>query len=515
MTMKVEAFKEILLRKTRDNNKLNALIKSLKNDLLADKIIESLESLSKMASSVGDNANLSLRNFAKEMNPKLEPEMMRDAIGHHVSRYKAAMNAGKNDLAHEHARQAFRVLHMAHRAHKHSIDETTGEPKLNVSYVGIQPWERHAKQNTYNESHEKVQANKYKPGEHVNQTKGLAYSQKNKSHDFLNKAPHESELHHLYTYENLGGHKSPEHAGKAYPFEQIKINDKYIPIDDDVKLKSWFEPHPFDHHPIMEKQKGLDNKPYFAGEMPPQHRSPEHDEQYMQKKEQYYNEDPHIDKWYSQHEELRAKDPAAYATRGSTPSKPVHENPETVGSESPIQGTSTSTSTGTSTATGKSGFTKKIPYDYIKVLKQYMTPEKFKEQLTDLNIDKNSIPDDVKNEFGIKDDEEMPPTSSTPETPPTTPTSETPPTAASASPINSEKHQRLAKEAKDILEGLNTGTLLPHSGAIIHKKKNVQNILGEILSFVRDGIYDPDLENKLNNAKKDIQDMRAKVYNLK
>jgi hypothetical protein len=63
------------------------------------------------------------------------------------------------------------------------------------------------------------------------------------------------------------------------------------------------------------------------------HRTPQRDQQYVEAKAKYYDEEPHIDSWFDRHDKLQAKDPEAYAARGSKPSDPVHapiKKPEAV-----------------------------------------------------------------------------------------------------------------------------------------------------------------------------------------
>jgi hypothetical protein len=293
--MKLSSFRELLLRKTQDDASLYALIKYAREEVILERVIEALEKMAR-ARHKGDSANFAVRHFATEMDPETEPHMIRDAIGHHVSRYKAALGSNRNELANQHARQAFNLMNVADIASKHSGG------KLSIDYVAPHPWERSKYTNQYDESHPLVQEGKYKKGDFTTKTKGLNYALKGKDFSFLQGAPHES-----YDYEiKRHGHN------KAYPFEQIRVNGKYVPVDDVKDLKG-YEEHPFDKHPIMN---------HFHEN--PSSRSPERDKQYADEHEKYYTQDPHIENFFNKHTELESADPEAYAKRGSEAAKPVH-----------------------------------------------------------------------------------------------------------------------------------------------------------------------------------------------
>jgi len=293
--MKLSSFRELLLRKVQHDPNLFALLKYAREDILADRVIESLEKMAR-ARHKGDAANAAVRHFATEMDPETEPHMLREAIGHHVSRYKGALGSGRQDLANQHAKQAFNLMNMADTAQKH-----TGG-KMSIDYVPTQPWERNKYPKKYESDHPKVQEGKYKEGDFTTKTKGLRYALTGNDYGFLNQPPHEA-----YTGEvKRHGHN------KAYPFEQTRVNGKYIPIEDVKDIKG-YEEHPFDKHPIMQ---------HFHES--PQDRTTERDQEYIKAHDKFYNEDPHVENFYNQQAAHEAKDPKAYAERGSKASEPVH-----------------------------------------------------------------------------------------------------------------------------------------------------------------------------------------------
>lgn len=293
--MKVDNFRELLVKKAEGDETLQTLVKFIDKGVLAEKVIESLEKMAR-SSHKGDTANLALRDFASDMDPELEPHMLRDALGHHVSRYGAALKAGNKSLANKHARQAFNLMNMADRAQKHS------QGKLSFEHVSPHAWERNKVNATYDEDHPKVKEGKYRPGAFKTKTKGLNYKGTDFSH--LQSAPHESFKREIKRH----GHN------KAYPFNQIKVNGKHIVIEDvDPSELKDYEEHPFDHHPVMEHYS-----------VSSKNRTADQDKSYFEAKNKYYNESPHIDSFFDRHEKLEQLDPLGYQKRGLEPSKPVH-----------------------------------------------------------------------------------------------------------------------------------------------------------------------------------------------
>lgn len=292
--MKFESFREILIKKAGDDSTLQTFIRYVRDEVIADSIMESLEKMAR-AGHKGDAANFAVRDFGTEMDPETEPHMVREALGHHVSRYKAALGANRQDVANQHARQAFKLMNMADIAQKHSGG------KLSIEHVSPHPWERNKYTSQYAHDHPKVQEGKYKPGDFVTKTKGLNYSGNDFS--FLQQAPHESYKKEI---------KRHGHAG-AYPFEQIRINGKYIPLEDIKDIKG-YEKHPFDEHPIMSHYSESAKS-----------RTPEADKRYLEERDKYMNEQPHVGQHFERMSALEAADPEAFKTRGEKAGDPVHK----------------------------------------------------------------------------------------------------------------------------------------------------------------------------------------------
>lgn len=291
------SFRELLIKKAGDPS-LENLIAFIKEDVLAEMVVESLEKMAR-ARHKGDSANLATRHFAMEMDPETEPNMMHDALSHHASHYKSAMKAGRKDLANQHAKQIFRLMDLADQAQKHS------QGKLHVEAVSPHAWERNAKTKQFTADDEPVKKGNKKPGQFVTDTKGWRY--RGSDYGFLSQAPHGS-------YENevrRHGHD------RAYPLEQIRVNGKYLDVQDIPadQLKG-YEDHPFGKHPIMS---------HF--EDPASKRSEADDLRYVQEHDAYAGS-PHMDKYFAGQEAMENANPEAYSKRGSAPSAQVHDDVE-------------------------------------------------------------------------------------------------------------------------------------------------------------------------------------------
>lgn len=276
--MMLNNFKELLLKKTEDPN-LQLLIKYMREDILEDHIIESLE---KMAVSYSrKNPNHAVMHFGTHMDKETEPNMIYDALSHHASQYKAALKEGKKDLANKHMGQIFKMMHMSEKLTRDGLNDHSGG-KLNIEAVAPNPWERTAyPTNTDTKNWAR---------------NGADYQM------WLNRPP--SDIYNKET--NVHGHKG------AYPLEEIKVNGKYIDIDPNAKADK-YAPHEFDEHPIMKHYQTAPSK----------HSSDMH-EQYLKAHEDF-QDSPHINSYFDRQE---AMDPQVAAARGSVKASPVHEFPQ-------------------------------------------------------------------------------------------------------------------------------------------------------------------------------------------
>lgn len=290
--MRLDSFRELLVKKSQDVS-LQNLVKFMKDDLLAELVVESLEKMAR-ASHKGDSANFAIRDFGTEMDPSHEPSMIHDALSHHASNYKAALNSGNKAVANQHAKQVFRIMDMADQAQKHS------HGKLQVEAVSPHAWERNSKTNQYTADDDKVKDGSYKPGEFKTKTKGWRH--RGNDYGFLQQAPHGSYSQEIRRH----GHDN------AYPMEHMKVNGKHVDVED-VEAPTSYQSHPFDSHPVMK---------HF--EEPAGSRTPERDKQYIAERDNFAKS-PELDKHFSTQEAREKANPEGYKNRGNTRSMPVHK----------------------------------------------------------------------------------------------------------------------------------------------------------------------------------------------
>ena len=281
--MKLDNFKELLIKRTSDDPSLQLLIKYMRDDYLLEHVMESLE---KMATAYSKkNPNHAVMHFGTHMDKETEPNMIYDALSHHASQYKAALKAGKNNLANQHMAQIFKIQQMGQKLTRNGLNDHSNG-KLSMEAVDPKPWERTG----YDKKNEQ--------GKFSTDTKGWSRAGADYA-KFLSGDPHES-----YAKEtDVHGHKG------AYPLEEMKVNGKYIDIDPNAKADKYI-PHEFDSHPIMSNF----NTP------PAEHTSDKH-EDYL-KAHEAFQDSPHINSYFDRQE---AMDPKVAAARGSVKAAQVHE----------------------------------------------------------------------------------------------------------------------------------------------------------------------------------------------
>ena len=281
--MKLDSFKELLIKKAEGNQNLELLIKYMREDFLVDHIVESLEKMARIYSK--KNPNHAVLHFGTHMDPGTEPDMIYDALSHHASHYKAALDAGNEALADKHMRKIFEINHMADKLTRDGLNDHSNG-KLKVDGVDPKPWERQKYSDMKDD------------GKFVTDTKGWA--RHGSDYSFLRDAPHESHKKEVKAH----GHN------KAYPLEEMTVNGKPIHIDEELKSPGKFVDHPFDSHPIMS----------HYGRSPKEHNEQTH-AQYMQEHDDYSNNG--INKYF---DSLDARDPAKLAARGQQKSKHPHKD---------------------------------------------------------------------------------------------------------------------------------------------------------------------------------------------
>ncbi len=291
--MELKSFRELLLKKAANDPTLQTIIDIMRDDLIAEKVIESLEKMARPQASMGRSANAAITSFGNQMKNK-DVEMMRDALAHHVNHYRAALQHGQRDIADQHLNKIIPMMHLAARSSAHSGGQ------LGLDYTPLEPWETN-----YTSTERRAETGKLKEG-----TKGLRRRLNSVSRDknprsvpdyrYLEMAPHEG-------HADTG--KSPHKGG--YPFEEIQLGnpakidakEAYLHLHD-VGQQDAFVPHPFDEHPIHDiaeqKQDSL---------------TPEHLSDFAQKMQDWHGSE-HNAKWMEGVKRLHAADPEGFKSRG-------------------------------------------------------------------------------------------------------------------------------------------------------------------------------------------------------
>lgn len=249
--MELSSFKAVLLRKAQGNNSLQTFIKNIDDERFADTVIEVLEKMPRATKNTGSKANAAVSSFGNNASV-FDVNMMRDALGHHLSHYKAALKAHHaapegspekakyRQVADAHMDHLFPIMHLAARAAKHS---TESDNPFDLDFPHIPPWET---------NYTTLEPNKKKDGPNRDpkllrvRTKNSGSISKNtKDWGFLEMPPHP-------------GHKdSAAEKASGYPWENIQLGKPsdidakraYVHIED-VAPKPEFTPHEFDYHPI-------------------------------------------------------------------------------------------------------------------------------------------------------------------------------------------------------------------------------------------------------------------------
>lgn len=304
--MELKSFRELLLKKAAENPTLQTIINVMKDDLMADHLIESLEKMARPHASMGRGANAGVVAFANQMKNK-DVEMMRDALSHHISHYKSALKNGNREVADQHLKEIIPLMHLAGKASAHSGGQ------LGLDYIPMEPWETNY---TTTERHLDT-TRKLKEG-----TKGLGRRPKG-SHPAGGHLSRTSEHRNVPDYRYLEMEPHPEHPDQktsphkgGYPFEEIQIGnpakidakEAYLHIND-VGPQDKFVPHPFDHHPV---NKIRDLK---------QDDMAQHMDQFAEDMQNWHNSE-HNTNWMSSLKEAHQKDPEAFKARGKV--KPEH-----------------------------------------------------------------------------------------------------------------------------------------------------------------------------------------------
>jgi hypothetical protein len=315
--MGLNSFKELLLKKAEDNASVYLFLNSMNEDLLIDTIIESLEK----NENSGTNANAALTKWANDLTNS-DVSRVRDAVSHHVSHYKAALKAGNREVADKHLEALIPLMHGIDKAYKHS------NGKIKLKYPSMRPWEmNYTRPETRAEAyqsgltskpHKKGDADEPKEGtQGLNRRTVNTPRSKNPfavpDYRYLEMKPHPK----TETVKKKKGYHDAKKRDSGYPFEEIQIDNPlninsgkgFIHIDDDLVSPNKFVSHVVDEHPVI-KSDPKTTQANIAGQ----------EDKFSQDMSNWSTHPLHADHKQSI-KDAHAKDPIAYASRGSKPSK--------------------------------------------------------------------------------------------------------------------------------------------------------------------------------------------------
>lgn len=296
-----------MLRKS-SSQEVAQLIKNIDENNLVDLVSEALEkmAINRGHSGAPNGAVLELASSIKhehDANGQFSPtkEMLYDNLSHHISHYKAAKDAGNQDVANAHAKKIFDNMHLAHK-----LDRATNG-LMGVEAADVKAWERNSKPNRVTEDSKqyKGRGGKKDLGEYSTDTIGWGLN--SNDYSFLSNPPHHSHVQEMKDHQ--AKHDAQEtgiNFAGGYPFEHIKMGGKYVDIHP-VEDKDLFDPHFFDQHPIWSHYKE-----------PKKNRTYERDAQFNKEHEDFL--DKHGESFINAAIEMSEKSP----DRGSKPSASVH-----------------------------------------------------------------------------------------------------------------------------------------------------------------------------------------------
>lgn len=289
----LDSFRELLLKKAANDPTLQTIIDVMKDELIAQKVIESLEKMARPQATMGRHANAGITAYGNQLKNK-DVEMMRDALAHHVNHYKSALKNGNREVADKHLERIVPMMHLAARAGSHSNGQ------MGLDYTPTEPWETN-----YTTTERRPENNKLKEG-----TKGLRRRLNSSSREknprsvpdyrYLEMAPHE---------DHADSKKSPHKGG--YPFEEIQLGnpakidakEAYLHLHD-VGPQDGYVPHPFDEHPIHD-----------VAEHNQDSMTDDQVSNFAQKMQDWHGSE-HNAKWMEGVKQLHAQDPEAFKARG-------------------------------------------------------------------------------------------------------------------------------------------------------------------------------------------------------
>jgi hypothetical protein len=319
--MSASAFKKVLILRA-SSDQLKKAIQGIPDDLLNEVVKEVLLKSARSHKGSGTNAPLIHFGHLLSASPGMR-EMLRHGIGHHVSRYKAALAAGQKHLAHQHGRAALRMVNMGLSA-AHQSPESGG---FSIDAPNISHWEkRRLDGKSQGTSLKRYNIANLQPGERARMYGIRARKGDVGISEMGDYRPHSINPIDIGWLRDKPIHPREKDPSKgevsygniAFPFEDISIDGKHIPVHHEHQSSLRYEPHELDYHPIM-----------ATFDLSSKHHSPEIWEHYKKKSMDFL---PKIHKFSEYLDNLKSK-PWHSETPEGPSKKPVHGTPESYSPE--------------------------------------------------------------------------------------------------------------------------------------------------------------------------------------
>jgi hypothetical protein len=252
--MELNSFKAILLRKAGGNDNLLSLISGVDEDFLVNSVVEALEKMAKPTNLTGTNANGPLTSFGTNID-KTDVNQLRDALGHHLSHYKAALKAHHaapegpdkakmRQVADQHLNHVIPLMHLAARAGAHS------QGKLGIDYPPLAPWE------TNYTTLERTDKGRFLRDPKLLRVRPSQNARRDDSGDKITTGIPDYRYLEMPPHPGHEANATMPHTG-GYPWEEVQVGapadidakKAYLHVED-IADKKDYVPHEFDKHPI-------------------------------------------------------------------------------------------------------------------------------------------------------------------------------------------------------------------------------------------------------------------------
>lgn len=271
--MKLSGFREILLKKSSNNEDLQSFIQNVSEDTLHEYVSELLEKALDEDEKRHRNVNSVVRQFSGELKDT-DASRLYSHLSHHASKYIAATKAYNaepdlkkkkaiNDVANKHAAAFSTGVSLIQKMSKDAASNEEGAGTnhtkkapitLSISAHKITPWQRNGNINRREEQGSKPQE---VPGSFSSNAPGFSYKGGNHDFSYLRKKPHKTVALEHHKEDRDGSNR----RNSSYPIQDTKLKFKdnetgqeyehYINIDPEEKFSGKFEPHIMDSHPIL------------------------------------------------------------------------------------------------------------------------------------------------------------------------------------------------------------------------------------------------------------------------